>query len=267
MTAENFPACLALILKEEGGNDDDPRDHGGRTSRGITQSEWDTYLKSHAGLPADVWQAPQSDVEAIYHAQYWAPYCDRLPVGIDLEFFNTAINSGRQQAVKELQRALGVTVDGMMGMQTFAAVDSIPDRAKFIHILAEQRRKFYRALKQFSIYGKGWMARTDRIERAALQMVPPATVAVQPDVMLSAKAPPTDSATPPVDPQKGMAVTAGSGLGATLVPQLQDAAGQLSPFADTIIWIKYILVGVAVVGFGFTVYGLWHNSKIKEAIG
>ena len=63
-------------------DDDDPRDPGGRTSRGITQNEWNNWRASHPGLPADVWQAPQEQVEAIYRLNYWnALACDQLPAG------------------------------------------------------------------------------------------------------------------------------------------------------------------------------------------
>ena len=56
---DRFPACIPLTLAWEGGNDDDPNDPGGRTSRGIIQREWDVWRQTHAGLPSDVWQAPQ----------------------------------------------------------------------------------------------------------------------------------------------------------------------------------------------------------------
>ena len=82
MTASNFPASLKLVLASEGGNDDDPLDHGGRTSRGITQREYDAW-RSAKGLPIiDVWTAPQADVTTIYHDEYWNPYCDAMPTGI-----------------------------------------------------------------------------------------------------------------------------------------------------------------------------------------
>jgi lysozyme family protein len=191
---ENFQSSLAIILREEGGNDDDPRDHGGRTSRGIIQREWDTYRKTHTGRPADVWKAPQNDINAIYRDKYWNPYCDDLPAGIDLLFFNASVNSGRQPAVKELQRALGVQVDGMMGMVTINAATNYPDPQLLIHKVSDCRRAYYRALKQFSIYGRGWMARTDRVEAAAKEMAPTSTASsTESETMpLSAKAPPED---------------------------------------------------------------------------
>jgi lysozyme family protein len=63
MTAANFSRCLTLVLASEGGNDDDPDDPGGRTSRGITQREYDAYRKTRRNLPSDVWKASQSAIE------------------------------------------------------------------------------------------------------------------------------------------------------------------------------------------------------------
>ena len=48
----NFDACVALVLASEGFNDDDPRDPGGRTSRGVTQREYDIWRRTHNKLLA-----------------------------------------------------------------------------------------------------------------------------------------------------------------------------------------------------------------------
>lgn len=274
----DFPACLAIIRKEEGGNDDDPHDHGGRTSRGITQREWDAYRATRPNLPADVWQAPNADIDAIYHDQYWAPYCDALPAGIDLVFFNTAVNSGRQQAVKELQRALGVEADGMLGMVTRQAVASYADIPGLIRKACALRRAYYRALAQFPRYGRGWLARTDRVEQSALLLASahPAVPAMhpeidstpeQPDVTVSAKAPPTAAAEPPVSQTTGAAVTTGSAGASAALEQVRSASDQLAPFSYTLKAVQYVLIGLAVIGLCLTAYAIWKNSKVKEAVG
>ena len=79
----NFKASLDLVLKSEGGNDDDPADHGGRTSRGITQREYDAWRREHHLLTQDVWKASTLDVETIYHNEYWDPWGDILSIGLD----------------------------------------------------------------------------------------------------------------------------------------------------------------------------------------
>lgn len=269
MSADNFTACLAIILREEGGNDDDPHDHGGRTSRGIIQREYDLYRRAHPDIPADVWQAPQKDIEAIYRLQYWQPYCDELPSGIDLTFFNASVNSGRQQAVKELQRALGVKADGMMGIETLGAVNSYPDYRTLIHLISEQRRAFYRALRQFPRYGRGWMARTDRVETAAIAMAPEinSTSAAMPFIStadVSAKANPEDTKPAPMSVQTATATTAGSGVATGIADQLQQFAGQLYPYQHTLQWVKIVLMVLAVVCAGFAIYAVIHRKKMEQ---
>lgn len=271
MTAENFPPSLKIILREEGGNDDDPRDPGGRTSRGIIQSEWNVYRRTHPGRPEDVWQAPQADVESIYRTQYWNPYCDELPSGVDLVFFNASVNSGRQQAVKELQRALGVGVDGMMGMETLGAAQMPQDYQALVHKMCEQRRAFYQRLKTFKTFGRGWMARTDRIEAAAKDMAPafdPTAVPVADmgsTVTLSAKrAMPEDVARSTIDVGPAAGGSAGSTFLGGLIDQIQGLIDKLSPYQYTMQWIK---IACLVLGFILAcvgIYAWWKQRKAAE---
>jgi lysozyme family protein len=171
MTTSTFPRALAVILREEGGNDDDPRDHGGRTSRGITQREWDAFRILHPGRPSDVWKATDADIAAIYSAiPYWSPYAILMPAGVDLCFFNASVNSGPRQAAKELQRCLRVDADGSIGNITLAALKSVNDRRGLIEQMSERRRIFYRSLAQCPIYCRGWLGRTDRVEKDALML-------------------------------------------------------------------------------------------------
>ena len=270
MTASNFDQCLHYVLIEEGGNDDDPNDHGGRTSRGIIQREWDVYRQTHTDLPADVWQAPQEAINDIYHTQYWEPYCDTMPNGVDLVFFNAAVNSGRTQAIKELQRALGKPSDGMLGMITRQAIDSASDLPDLIHAMCEQRRAFYKQLAQFPRYGKGWMARTDRIEVAAAAMAPAARAIpdaiVQSDgttETLSAKANPDDTNDPTVDVATASGGTGAATIGAGVSDQLQQLSTSITPLADTFKWVKLGCLVIAVVCAGLAIYAVIRNKQTK----
>ena len=262
MSVANWNASLAVILKEEGGNDDDPHDHGGRTSRGIIQREWDTWRATHAGLPTDVWEAPQDQIDAIYREQYWNPYCDSLPAGIDLCFFNACVNSGRIQAVKELQRALGVQADGMLGMQTMQAVNSAHSTVDLIHLICEQRRAFYRALKQFPRYGKGWLARTDRVENAAHNMAPATPLA--PPVTIDSSSPKADPeavSEPPMSVSNATGGTAMASVASGVSDQLQSLSTALSPMAETLHWVKIGCIVIAVICAGLAIYAVIHNKK------
>ncbi|MGH7240196.1 MAG: glycoside hydrolase family 108 protein, partial [Candidatus Saccharimonadales bacterium] len=200
----NFDQSLKYVLLDEGGNSDDPNDPGGRTSRGITQGTYDSWCKLNNQPPGDVWNATDDAVKSIYHDQYWNPYCDSLPGGVDYLYFDISVNSGRTQATRLFQKALGVTVDGMLGQITMSRIQSV-DPIKLINAVSERRRDFYRSLSQFSRYGKGWMNRTNHSENAAIAMSK-ATDFEKP-AAISVKA--TDPVTPAVPPEVTGTATGG----------------------------------------------------------
>ena len=169
MTASNFQASLAAVLKSEGGNDDDPSDHGGRTSRGITQREYDAWCAEHGIVKGDVWNATATQISTIYHDEYWEPYCDSFPIGLDYLYFDMAVNAGPYRAAILLQRALGVTADGRIGPITRAAVAKA-DPKQLISAYSEAKTAFYRGLHQPSFI-KGWLNRTAEVARTANAMV------------------------------------------------------------------------------------------------
>lgn len=169
MAASNWKASLAAVLKVEGGNDDDPADHGGRTSRGITQREYDAWRRLQNMPTLDVWKAPQSDIESIYHDEYWNPNCDLLPIGADFLLFNMAVNAGPNRGAIILQRALGVTADGRIGPMTREAIAKA-DARKLIEDYSNQSRAFYLSLHQPK-FTKGWLNRVAFVKTTALLMV------------------------------------------------------------------------------------------------
>jgi len=169
----NWKASLKAVLASEGGNDDDPQDHGGRTSRGITQREYDAWRRERKQPTLDVWQAPQSDVEAIYHDEYWAPWCDSLPLGVDYLYFDMAVNAGPHEATVLLQRALGVAADGRLGPISRAAISAM-DRRVLIQRYGDEKRRFYVNLHQ-PRFLRGWMNRVRDTQAIAISMVNGAT--------------------------------------------------------------------------------------------
>lgn len=169
MVASNFKPSLAAILKAEGGNDDDPADHGGRTSRGITQREYDAWRRLRREPTLDVWKAPQADIENIYHDEYWEPNCNLLPVGADFLLFNMAVNAGPTRGAKILQQALGVNPDGRIGPMTKEALTTINART-LVENYSAKSRAFYLSLHQPK-FTKGWLNRVEFVRKTALAMI------------------------------------------------------------------------------------------------
>jgi uncharacterized protein (TIGR02594 family) len=164
-----FDACLPTTLKWEGGNDDDSRDPGGRTSRGILQSEWNTWRQSHPGLPADVWQAPQDQIVAIYRQHYWDRMrCDEMPPGVDLAVFDFGVNSGR--GVRRVQQVLDVDQDGEVGPVTLGAING-RDPTELINAICDNRMAYLRGLDNWPTFGRGWTNRVADVRATALAMV------------------------------------------------------------------------------------------------
>ena len=170
MVASNFPHDLALVRASEGGNDDDKDDPGGRTSRGVTQREYNAACQLNGWPQGDVWKATEDQINHIYHDQYWEPWCDKFPAGLDYLFFDECVNNGQHEAAILLQRGLGVEADGHIGVATLAAIAKC-DTKTVIIASSEHRRSFYKQLKTFWKYGRGWLSRVDRVQNDALAMV------------------------------------------------------------------------------------------------
>ena len=165
----NFQPSLAFVLKDEGGNDDDPADHGGRTSRGITQREYDAWRGEQALPTQDVWDAPQTEIDSIYYEEYWFPLCNAFPAGIDYLYFDMAVNAGPNRATILLQRALNVNDDGRIGPVTRQAIKAA-DATRLISSYSDAKRAFYTSLHQPKFI-KGWLNRTAQVQATALAML------------------------------------------------------------------------------------------------
>jgi lysozyme family protein len=161
----SWPQALQWVLQSEGGNSDDPDDSGGRTSRGVTQREYNAYLAIMGLIPgADVYKASDAQIDDIYRKSYWLPYCPNLPFGLDYSFFDENVNTGLHEAVLILQRALGVTADGHIGVVTLAAIKT-SDPAAVIDAFALARISVYKQIEQEhpveEKFNSGWMARVE----------------------------------------------------------------------------------------------------------
>jgi len=169
---ERFDRCLAEVLRMEGGYADDPRDPGGETKFGVTR----TTLSEALGRPASAGEAAalsMAEAGEIYRRLYWAATrCGELPAGLDLLVFDTAVNMGPLTAARLLQEALGVTADGVIGAETLAHACAAP-AAEAIRSGCDLRRRRYRTLAGFSVFGAGWLKRADAVETLALSWAGP----------------------------------------------------------------------------------------------
>lgn len=180
-----FERCLPDTLKEEGpdaANLRDPRnysndahDKGGRTMDGIIQREYDKWRIAQGLTTRWVKNIDPQEVLTIYRAEYWLPWCSKAPSGLDLCLFDTNVNNGTHAGVVLLQRALGLTADGIFGPQTNLACAALKSDAKATHIAIAKfyqvRRSYYLSLADARYFGGDWLRRDLNIEREAFAMV------------------------------------------------------------------------------------------------
>ena len=166
---QNFDKCMSMLLAHEGGYVNHPSDPGGMTNLGVTKRTYDEYHGTD--VTEDEMKAlTRADVEPIYRRNYWDRCrCPDLPTGVDWAVFDFAVNAGTGRAAKALQQAVEATQDGSIGPMTLIKVKQVPVE-NIINRTAIYREQFYRSLKTFDTFGKGWLRRNDETREQALAM-------------------------------------------------------------------------------------------------
>ena len=165
----NFKECLDLVLKSEGGFVNHPSDPGGMTNLGVTKRVWQEYT-GHEADEKEMRSLTPEKVAPLYEQKYWRPcYGEVLPRGLDFVVFSMGVNAGPGRSVKLLQQSIGCVPDGIIGPRTRELISN-SNTATLIAKFSETRREYYRALKTFPTFGKGWLNRVDHEEAQALSM-------------------------------------------------------------------------------------------------
>ena len=167
---QNFDECLAHVLESEGGYVNNPADPGGETNLGVTRRVWQEWVKRELHDDEMRHLTPEM-VAPLYRQKYWdAIQGDLLPSGLDLCLFDSAVNVGVSRAVRFLQHSVGAVEDGALGPKTLELVNAKSPTALIADFCA-QRELHYKSLPTFGTFGKGWMARLDRVEDESRGMV------------------------------------------------------------------------------------------------
>ncbi len=147
----SFDDAVAKVLQAEGGYVNDPRDPGGETKYGISKRAYPNV---------DIANLTAAQAKEIYRADYWdKPLIGALPDRIACTVFDAAVNSGVAQAVKWLQQAVGVSVDGVIGPATLQAAALAKDQTAVLMRFHGARLAFLTALSTWPAFGKGWARR------------------------------------------------------------------------------------------------------------
>lgn len=170
MSADNFERCFQLLLKDEGGFVNDPKDKGGATNMGVTLGTWSAWVRYPATAEL-IKSLTVDDVRPLYKKNYWDYIkADQLPVGVDYCVFDCAVNSGVTRASRFAQLAAGVTADGIIGTITLKQINAMhPD--DFVRAFTQERIEYLHKLDTFDRFGRGWMNRISRVQIKSLEMI------------------------------------------------------------------------------------------------
>lgn len=170
-----FEQAIPIILLHEGGFVNHPSDPGGATNFGVSLR----YLKD-AGLDIDgdgdidsddIRKLNAESASVIYRKYWWDKYgYERIhDQYVATKVFDMAVNMGAKQAHILLQRACNevtgnenLTVDGILGAQSLAVINSIEPQ-RLIWALRNHMANFYRTLArnkpQLAPFLRGWLNR------------------------------------------------------------------------------------------------------------
>ena len=167
---KNYDKCLETILHHEGGYVNHPKDPGGETNLGVTKRVYEEW-----GGTKNMKDLQVSDVAPIYKKNYWDKMKgDDLPGGLDLCVFDFGVNAGPGRAAKYLQKMIGTVVDGAIGPNTLAKLDSYVKEhtiQETIEKYQSMRQEYYESLSTFSTFGKGWTRRVEETTTLAHKLI------------------------------------------------------------------------------------------------
>jgi len=160
---------LDFTLRWEGGYANVKDDPGGATNMGITQNTYNTWRKKKELPLQTVKLLTHEEAAEIYAVLYWIPsHADRVPWPMSVAVFDAGVNCGTLTAIKFLQRAAGVSDDGIWGPKTAEAVAALDPKAGALKV-CEQRILYYDRIIQrnpkLEKFRKGWLNRVDALKK------------------------------------------------------------------------------------------------------
>lgn len=166
-----FDQAFERLIGHEGGYSIDSKDPGnwtgGKVGVGILKgTKYGIAANTYPNL--DIKNLTLAQAKQIYKKDWWDKLgADHLHSAIVFQLWDFAINAGKKRAVMELQQAVNIKADGIIGPKTIAAVQNENLNDVLLTLTAE-RLRFYTSLGTWPTYGKGWTNRVaDNLKYAA----------------------------------------------------------------------------------------------------
>lgn len=149
-----FDDVIDVVLRFEGGYVWNQHDPGSETKYGISKRSYPDE---------DIASLSIERAREIYRRDYWEPLkCDKLPAMVRLSVMDAGVNSGVKRAAQWLQRAVGVTDDGIVGAKTIEAAREM-DPATTVSRFNGYRLRFLADSQNWLSFGHGWAGRVAAI--------------------------------------------------------------------------------------------------------
>lgn len=166
----DFKRAHAFVKKWEGGFDDHPADPGGVTNYGVSLA----YLRDHKLIDGDLngdgvidrkdilAMTPEKAAE-LFKKDFWdSNNLDTVPDRVAIVAYDTGVNMGVGYARKLVQQALGVTVDGVWGPKTRAALSACSDLITAQNMIELRQERYLGIVSKrpaSRVFLKGWLNR------------------------------------------------------------------------------------------------------------
>jgi lysozyme family protein len=140
----------------------DPHDSGNWTGGkvGVGTLKGSKYGISAASYPGeDIANLTEARARELYLRDYWGPAgCDAVPDKLKFDLFDMAVNSGKGNAVRTLQKAAMVGVDGVLGAQTLSVIQTM-NPVRLVARFNGARLQFLTDTRQWESQSRGWARR------------------------------------------------------------------------------------------------------------
>lgn len=168
----DYRRLISFILKFEGGFVNDPADSGGPTNKGVTLNTFRSVY-GRAKTVNDLKHMTDNEWRHILKSLYWdkCKADDISDQSIANMLVDFAWHSGVTTAVKKLQKIVGVTSDGICGVQTIGAINSRYAPETFNLLKAARMRYLQGIVKNKHSQARfmyGWTKRVNAIEYGKL---------------------------------------------------------------------------------------------------
>lgn len=160
----DFDKAFDRLIGHEGKFTNNPKDDGnwtgGKQDRGeLKGTKFGIAANTYPHL--DIKSLTIEQAKAIYREDFWDVIGKAHPA-IKFQMFDAAVNHGRGNAIRILQRAVLVADDGAWGPRSQAALNSMQDLRGHNDVLLRflgYRFKFWASLAKFDAFGRGWTNR------------------------------------------------------------------------------------------------------------